>query len=63
VGPTRQPPERERGKGGGAGWAAAQEGGAGFGPKWPKRRKGEREKLFSFLFSKQNFQTLFQMNF
>jgi hypothetical protein len=67
-GPDRWAPpvsrQRERRKGEeGAGWAAAQEGGAGFGPKWPKRRKGEREKLFSFLFSKQNFQTLFQMNF
>ena len=36
--------------------------GAGFGPKWPKRRKGERERFFPFYFP-TNFQTLFQMNF
>ena len=45
--------ERERE---GAGWAA------GFWAKMAERRKRER-KAFSFLFSKQIFQTLFQMNF
>jgi len=45
---------RERG-GGGAGWAVAPEGGAGFGPKWAKRRKGERERLFLFYFPNKIF--------
>jgi len=55
---------RERGgKGGGVGWAAAQEGGAGRGGLGQNGRKEDwgEEKAFSFLFFQTNFSTLFQM--
>jgi hypothetical protein len=54
MGPTRQPPERKRGKGASQ-LGLGPERGAGFGPKWPKRRKGERERLFPFYFPNKIF--------
>jgi len=58
------PVSRQRGRGGRGeiGWAAAQEGARGLGQNGRKEGRG-REKAFSFLFSKQIFQTIFQLNF
>ena len=37
--------------------------GRGVWAKMAEKKEGGERKAFSFLFSKQNFQTLFQMNF